>query len=119
MSDTTMMWRVLPFPAFDKSIDRETIRPENWLDLADFLTNGSSGVSVAQVRGNPVKGITEGDLIVYDIQLEPEPGDYVLNADRQVSEFESGTAFGVITCIIKPQVSHQRQRQGDSTKEIK
>lgn len=107
---TEMMWRVLPFPAFDKGIDREGIQSENWVDLADFLTNGSSGVSVARVTGD-LEGIKDGDLIVYDTQLAPEKGDHVLDSNREVSIYEGGDWFGTITCIISPQDSHKRQRQ--------
>lgn len=107
---TEIMWRVLPFPAFDKSIDREGIQSENWVDLADFLTNGSSGVTVARLTGD-VEGINDNALIVYDTQLAPEKGDRVLNHKREVFEYVSGDVFATVTCIISPQASHKRQRQ--------
>lgn len=104
------LWKVLPFPGFDPSLNRDQIHSENWLDFADFLTNGSNGVSVARVSGDVVRSIKEGDLIVYDTELTPESGDYVLNINRQVTEYVEGDVFAVITCIVKPQAAHRRQR---------
>lgn len=110
--NTEKLWKVLPFPKFDPKIDREEIHAENWIDCHDFLSNGSSGVTVAIVHGGKVGNINNGDLIVYDVDLPPALGDYIVDDEMRVSEYKEGKeAYGVVTCFISPFSAHKRQRQ--------